>query len=88
MTFVVRMKSRPCFNLPMQDKFGGVDVCVNNAGLAHDAPLFSGETESWREMLEVRLKLRFLLVKLLFVLLLLFNFFECYFFNVCIKFIL
>ena len=33
--------------------FGGVDVCVSNAGLAHDAPLLSGSTEDWREMLEV-----------------------------------
>ena len=35
-------------------EFGGVDVCVNNAGLAHDAPLLSGSTEDWRSMLEVR----------------------------------
>lgn len=34
-------------------QFGGVDVCVNNAGLAHDAPLLSGTTEDWRNMLEV-----------------------------------
>ena len=33
--------------------FGGVEVCVNNAGLAHDAPLLSGSTEEWRDMLEV-----------------------------------
>ena len=34
-------------------RFGGVDVLVNNAGLGHHAPLMSGETEQWREMLEV-----------------------------------
>ena len=34
-------------------QFGGVDVCVNNAGLAHIAPILSGSTEDWREMLEV-----------------------------------
>ena len=34
-------------------QFGGVDVCVNNAGLAHMAPILSGNTEEWREMLEV-----------------------------------
>lgn len=34
-------------------RFGGVDVLVNNAGLGHAAPLTSGETELWREMLEV-----------------------------------
>ncbi len=32
---------------------GGVDVCVNNAGLAHDAPLLAGATSDWREMIEV-----------------------------------
>ncbi len=32
---------------------GGVDVCVNNAGLAHDAPLLTGATSDWREMIEV-----------------------------------
>ncbi len=33
--------------------FGSVDVCVNNAGLAHEAPLLTGSTEDWRDMLEV-----------------------------------
>ena len=32
---------------------GGVDVLVNNAGLGRNAPLMSGETAAWREMLEV-----------------------------------
>ena len=35
------------------DKLGGVDILVNNAGLSHFAPLLSGATEQWREMLEV-----------------------------------
>lgn len=30
-----------------------LDVLVNNAGLGHRAPLMSGDTEAWREMLEV-----------------------------------
>ena len=34
-------------------QFGGVDVCVNNAGLAHNAPILSGCTGDWRNMLEV-----------------------------------
>ncbi len=37
-----------------QAVFGGVDVCVNNAGLAHDAPLLSGTTSDWKNMLDVR----------------------------------
>ena len=32
---------------------GAVDVLVNNAGLGKKAPLLSGDTEHWREMLEV-----------------------------------
>ncbi|XP_006640902.1 dehydrogenase/reductase SDR family member 11a [Lepisosteus oculatus] len=31
----------------------GVDVCINNAGLAHAEPLLSGKTEGWRNMLDV-----------------------------------
>lgn len=31
----------------------GVDVCINNAGLAHNEPLLSGKTEGWRNMLDV-----------------------------------
>ncbi len=34
-------------------EWDGVDVLVNNAGLGHDAPLLSGDTEMWREMLDV-----------------------------------
>src|SRR5438477_9620088 len=36
-----------------REKFGGVDVLVNNAGLGRAAPLSSSPTEPWREMLEV-----------------------------------
>lgn len=42
------------FNL-IESKYGGLDVCINNAGLYQDAPLLSGDTESWREMLEVNI---------------------------------
>uniref|UniRef100_A0A4W5LYP2 Dehydrogenase/reductase SDR family member 11 n=1 Tax=Hucho hucho TaxID=62062 RepID=A0A4W5LYP2_9TELE len=31
----------------------GVDVCINNAGLAHNEPLLSGKTDSWRNMIDV-----------------------------------
>jgi len=37
----------------IRHRWGGVDVLVNNAGLGHEAPLVSGDTEAWREMLEV-----------------------------------
>lgn len=36
-----------------RQSFGGVDLLVNNAGLGHHAPLTTGATEAWREMLEV-----------------------------------
>jgi NADP-dependent 3-hydroxy acid dehydrogenase YdfG len=37
----------------IRSEWGGVDVLVNSAGLGHAAPLVSGATEAWREMLEV-----------------------------------
>lgn len=36
-----------------RERWGGIDVVINNAGLGHDAPLVSGATDKWREMLEV-----------------------------------
>lgn len=41
-----------CFAL-IRNLWGGVDVMVNNAGLGHKASLMGGETEAWRDMLEV-----------------------------------
>jgi NADP-dependent 3-hydroxy acid dehydrogenase YdfG len=37
----------------VRSEWGGVAVLVNNAGLGHHAPLLSGSTQHWREMLEV-----------------------------------
>ena len=37
----------------IKDKFGGVEVCINNAGLAHPATLLEGKTEQWRNMFDV-----------------------------------
>jgi len=36
-----------------RERFGGVDVLVNNAGLGRAAPLSSAPSAPWREMLEV-----------------------------------
>ncbi|XP_065892565.1 dehydrogenase/reductase SDR family member 11-like isoform X2 [Dysidea avara] len=37
----------------IKSQFGGADICVNNAGLAHHAPILSGSTDMWRNMIEV-----------------------------------
>jgi NADP-dependent 3-hydroxy acid dehydrogenase YdfG len=37
----------------VRNEWGGVDILINNAGLGRRAPLSSGSTEKWREMLEV-----------------------------------
>ena len=35
---------------------GGIDVLINNAGLTRDAPLLSGDVQSWNLMLQVSIK--------------------------------
>ena len=37
----------------IRSRWGGVDVLVNNAGLGRNAPLMSGRTDDWREILEL-----------------------------------
>ena len=38
----------------IKDQLGGVDVCVNCAGLSHKAAkLVDGETDKWRDILDV-----------------------------------
>ncbi|MBE7379858.1 MAG: SDR family NAD(P)-dependent oxidoreductase [Leptolyngbya sp. SIO1E4] len=37
----------------IRQTWGGVDALINNAGLGYKAPLMSGQTEAWREMLDV-----------------------------------
>uniref|UniRef100_A0A087XRN6 Dehydrogenase/reductase 11b, tandem duplicate 2 n=1 Tax=Poecilia formosa TaxID=48698 RepID=A0A087XRN6_POEFO len=43
----------------------GVDVCINNAGLAHNEPLLSGKTSAWKNMLDDKIQVcyTFLCVK-------------------------
>ncbi|XP_046368853.2 dehydrogenase/reductase SDR family member 11-like [Haliotis rufescens] len=37
----------------IKGQWGGVDVCINNAGLALDAPIIDGDSEQWNNMWEV-----------------------------------
>ncbi|XP_059511184.1 dehydrogenase/reductase SDR family member 11a [Stegostoma tigrinum] len=37
----------------IKSQYQGVDVCINNAGLAHPEPLLSGKTDLWRNMINV-----------------------------------
>ena len=37
----------------IKSQHGGVDVCINNAGLAHPDSILNGKTSSWRNMLQV-----------------------------------
>jgi len=39
----------------VKDTFGSLHVCVNNAGLAFDAPVTSGKTEEWQQMVNVNI---------------------------------
>ncbi|CAL1260850.1 unnamed protein product [Larinioides sclopetarius] len=35
--------------------FGRLDICINNAGIGHDAPLLSGKTADFKDMLDVNI---------------------------------
>jgi len=37
----------------IKQKFGGVDICINNAGMSHNHSLLEGTTQEWREMLDI-----------------------------------
>ena len=38
----------------IKDKYGGLDICVNNAGLStNGGGLIDGKTEDWRMMTDV-----------------------------------
>ncbi|GIY15748.1 hypothetical protein CDAR_266951 [Caerostris darwini] len=39
----------------IRQKFGRLDVCINNAGLSHDSPLLTGNTSEWKNMLDVNI---------------------------------
>ena len=46
----------------IRTEHGGLDICVNNAGLAHDAPILTGSYDHWRSMLDVGLYFRYVSV--------------------------
>ncbi|XP_067931696.1 dehydrogenase/reductase SDR family member 11-like [Watersipora subatra] len=37
----------------IKEKYGGVDVCINNAGLSKSSPILSGKSEDWQLMFDV-----------------------------------
>ena len=37
----------------IKEKFGGLDICVNNAGLGKPCKIIDGTTEDWRLMTDV-----------------------------------
>lgn len=39
----------------IKKQHSGVDVCINNAGLAHPESLLNGKTSGWRNMLDVNI---------------------------------
>ncbi|KAI4887271.1 hypothetical protein NFI96_021668 [Prochilodus magdalenae] len=39
----------------IKSSHGGIDVCINNAGLAHPEPLLTGKTSGWRNMIDVNI---------------------------------
>lgn len=41
----------------IKEKLLGVDVCVNNAGLALDAPIIDGHYDDWEVMWQVRVRI-------------------------------
>jgi len=48
-------KDEDIYNLfkEIKAKFGGVDVCINNAGLSHNKTLLDGTPTEWRHMIDV-----------------------------------
>ena len=48
----------------IKQKYGAVDICVNNAGLGHASTLLTGETSAWKNMFDVRSTPSFILFNL------------------------
>ena len=37
----------------IDSKYGGVEICINNAGLSKDCPILSGSSEDWQTVMDV-----------------------------------
>jgi len=37
----------------IKEKYGRIDICINNAGVGRRSMLIDGTTDDWREMFEV-----------------------------------
>jgi len=37
----------------INSKYGGVEICINNAGLSKDCPILSGSSEDWQTVMDV-----------------------------------
>ncbi|KAB7508038.1 Dehydrogenase/reductase SDR family member 11 [Armadillidium nasatum] len=50
-------KEEDIYNLfrEIKGKFGGVDICVNNAGISYDKTLLDGSVAEWRNMTDVNI---------------------------------
>jgi NADP-dependent 3-hydroxy acid dehydrogenase YdfG len=56
LTHPVNLRHEPdilAFFDQVRQRWGGVQVLINNAGLGHKQSLMDGDTEAWRDMLEV-----------------------------------
>lgn len=40
----------------IRDDFGRIDICINNAGFSSNSSLLSGQTDDWRNMMDVSRK--------------------------------
>ena len=37
----------------IKQKYGGLDVCINNAGLGKESPILTGKSEDWQTIMDV-----------------------------------
>ena len=37
----------------ISNKYGGVEICINNAGLSKNCPILSGDSDDWQTIMDV-----------------------------------